>query len=94
MIEEATVDAYDGSEQALGCFTLLEEKLALPFDTKVLGVPVAVVDLELRDDDSIVAIVERGDARQAIPLRDLPLVAPLPDGADWIEAYRRWAGAS
>lgn len=23
-------------------------------------------------------------------LRDLPLPTPAPDGAEWIEAYRRW----
>jgi len=23
---------------------------------------------------------------------DLPLPTPPPDGADWIEAYRRWLG--
>jgi hypothetical protein len=92
LIEEATVDAYDQYEQALGFFSMLEEHLALPFDTMVLGVSVTVVELELRGDDSLVAICKRGDARQAIPLMDLPLPSPPPEGADWIEAYRRWVG--
>ena len=38
MIEEATVDAYDASEQATGWFTMLEEHVELPFETEVLGV--------------------------------------------------------
>ena len=40
MIEEATVDAYGESEQTVGFFTLLEERLKLPFKTEVLGVEV------------------------------------------------------
>lgn len=38
MIEDATVDAYDESEQASGWHTMLEDPLALPFETTVLGV--------------------------------------------------------
>lgn len=57
-----------------------------------LGVRVAVERLELRDDNRIVAICRRGKARQAIDITELPLPAPSPDGAEWIEAYRRWRG--
>jgi hypothetical protein len=34
----------------------------------------------------------RARAKQAIPLLDLPLPAPAPEGAEWIAAYRRWHG--
>lgn len=34
MIEEATVDAYGESERATGWFTMIEQHLALPFETK------------------------------------------------------------
>lgn len=37
MIEEATVDCHDDSEQVGGPFTMLEEALAVPFETAVLG---------------------------------------------------------
>ncbi len=42
MIEEATVDAYGDSEQTTGWYTMLEEHLALPFETTMLGVTVQV----------------------------------------------------
>jgi uncharacterized protein (UPF0262 family) len=42
MIKEATVDAYGESEQTVGFYTLLEENLATPFKTKMLGVEVTV----------------------------------------------------
>lgn len=92
MIEEATVDAHDESEQAMGWFTVFEEHLELPFETEVLGVPVRVTRIDHRDDDRIVAICARGRDEQAIGLADLPLPTPMPRGAEWIEAYRRWVG--
>jgi hypothetical protein len=92
MIEEATVDAYDESEQATGWFTMFEEHLALPFDTVVLGVPVRVTRIDHRDDKRLVAICTRGRNEQAIGLTDLPLPQPMPPGAEWIAAYRHWIG--
>jgi Calcium binding len=41
LIEEATVDAYDEEQQATGFFTMIEENLALPFRTRVLGIEVS-----------------------------------------------------
>lgn len=91
MIEEATVDAYGDDEQLTGLFTMLEEHLAVPFTTTVLGMEVIVQEVDLTVD-SIVAVCARGRHRQKIDLLDLPLPTPAPDGADWIDAYRHWAG--
>jgi hypothetical protein len=90
MIEEATVDAYGDEEQLTGLYTMIEEHLAVPFTTTVLGVEVTVREVDLTDD-GIVAVCARGRHRQRIDLLDLPLPAPPPDGATWIDAYRHWA---
>jgi hypothetical protein len=71
---------------------VLEENLDLPFETEVLGVPVSVEKIELRDDNRIVAICRRGKKSQAIMITDLRLPTPGPPGAEWIEAYRHWRG--
>ncbi len=92
MIEEATVDAYGESEQTTGWYTMLDEHLALPFETTMLGVVVNVARLDLRGDNNIVAICTRGRERQSVPILDLPLPRPRPVGAEWIEAYRYWIG--
>ena len=92
MIEEATVDAHDEGEQAMGLHSMLEEYLTLPFDTTILGVKVMVERLDLTERDQIVAICRRGRERQRIPLADLPLPSPAPEGAEWIDAYRHWLG--
>ena len=36
LIEEATIDAYGDSEQRVGFYTMIEENLALPFETRCL----------------------------------------------------------
>lgn len=91
LIQEATVDCYNESEQLTGLYTMIEEHLALPFTTHVLGVEVAVERVDLTQANEIVAVCRRGRARQAIPILELPLPVPPPRGAEWIQAYRRWA---
>jgi hypothetical protein len=91
LIEEAIVDAYGESEQATGFFTMLEEHLKIPFETQVLGVTVTVAKTDLNERDDIVAICCRGPERQTLPILDLQLPDPPPDGWQWIEAYRHWA---
>lgn len=92
LIEEATVDAYNESEQAVGFFTMMEEHLAFPFTTQVLGQEATVAKVDITHRDQIVAVCSQGKATQAIPILDLPMPSPLPAGAEWIEAYRRWCG--
>lgn len=92
MGEEATVDADGESEQTTGWFTMIDENVAVPFQTKVLGVPVSEgVDLE--EGQRIVAICRRGRENQSIPILGLPMPSPSPEGAEWVEAYRRWRKA-
>ena len=91
LMEEATVDAYDESEQITGFHTMLDEHLEMPFQTHVFGVGVTAAQVDLTDDSHIVVVRRQGKWCQRIPLLDLPLPKPPPRGAEWIEAYRRWA---
>jgi hypothetical protein len=91
MIAEAVVDAYGESEQMVGFYTMLEDNLVVPFDTEILGVEVTVERIVLTEYSQIVAVCTRGKSRQRIAILDLPLPDPPPAGAEWIDAYRRWA---
>jgi len=64
LVEEALVDAYGEEEQRTAFYTMLEEHLAMPFKTEVLGVEVTVRRIDLTDDDQIVAVCTRGRLRQ------------------------------
>lgn len=90
LIEEATVDAYNDSEQRVGFLTMIQENLELPFKTTVLGVDVLVERVDMNESEEIVVVLRNGRTRQRIALLDLPLPSPLPSGFEWIEAYRHW----
>lgn len=90
MVDEATVDCNNESEQATGLFTMIEEHLALPFETLILGVPVMVTKVDISDRDEIIAICKRGGVTQRIAILDIPLPSPAPAGVEWIAAYRHW----
>ena len=90
LVEEAIIDAYGDSEQRVGFLTMLEDRLAVPFTTDILGALVHVERVDLNDAEEIVAICRRGRQRQLIPILNLPLPSPPPVGWEWIEAYRHW----
>ena len=90
LIEEATVDCQDEEEQLNGFFSIMEEHLALPFMTPILGVDASVASIEMDDSGRIKAVCERDGQQQRIDLVDLPLPSPPPSGVEWIAAYRRW----
>lgn len=92
MAQEATIDCYNEAEQLTGFFTMIDDNLAVPFETRVLGMSVVVESVDLTEDGQIVAMCRRGKHRQSIPILDLPLPTPPPEGAEWIDAYCHWLG--
>jgi len=91
MIEEAIVDANGESEEMTGFHTMLQDNLTVPFLTEMLGVEVTVERIEITDEEQIVAVCARAKSRQRVLILDLPLPDPPPIGAEWIDAFRRWA---
>jgi hypothetical protein len=90
LIEEATLDAYGEYEQTLGFYTMLEDNLAMPFQTEMFGVEVLVEQVDINEDEQIFVLCSRGSNQQYISILDLPLPSPPPKGAEWIAAYGRW----
>ena len=90
LVKEALMEAYGESEQAAGFYTMLENDLRLPFETEMLGVTVTVESIDITKDDQLAAVCRRGKNRQRISLADLPLPSTLPEGSEWIVAYRYW----
>jgi len=90
LIEQAVVDAYNEDEQTIGFLTMIQQYLALPFSTNVLGAEVFVEKVDMTRDGRIVAVCRRDNVRQRIGILDLPLPTPAPVGAEWIAAYHHW----
>ena len=91
LVDEALVDCYNGSEEAMGLYTMIEDNVAFPFSTQVLGLDVEVERLDLNDADEVVVVCRHGRSRQRVPVLDLPFPDPPPTGWEWIEAFRHWA---
>jgi hypothetical protein len=83
LVAQATVDCYNEDEELAGFAVVIEDNLALPFETTVLRITVTVRKT-VQTESGIVAICVRGKHRQAIPILDLPLPDPPPRGAEWI----------
>ncbi|TAN35024.1 hypothetical protein EPN29_00785 [bacterium] len=90
MVEAAAVDAYNESELITVWYTVIEEKLAVPFEASVLGVAVRVDKVELTDNEQIVVRCRRGRRQRLVPILDLLRPTPRPAGSDCIDAFCRW----
>ena len=91
MIEEATVDAYNESEQETGFLTMIEENLRCPFPARIVGEEVEVVRFDVGPAGrGIVAHCRRGGRRYVVDVLALEWPPHPPDGARWIDAYRAW----
>ncbi len=90
MISETIVDCYNDSEQAMGFFNMIEEKLLLPFTTTVLGIQVTVEKIDLNEAGEIVAVCARGPERQRIPIyrRQTRLSTPLIEDTVRLSSFR------
>ena len=84
------MDAYDESEQVTEFYTMMENDLWLPFETQILAVTASVESIDITEDDQLVAVCRNGKTWQRISLLELPPPSPLPEGAEWILAYRYW----
>ncbi len=75
---------------------MIDDHLAVPFETAVLGVQVAVERIDLSRSEQIVAICKRGQQRQAlrkhIALKDA-LADREPDGDVQVATRALWPGS-
>jgi len=93
LIEEATVDAYDESEQAAGFMAMMEDNMTCPFTARVVG---ELVDVEGFDSKGctpvIYAVCRRNRKKYFAEVTTLEWEGKPPKGAEWIDAYKAWAG--
>jgi len=88
MIDEATVDCYHESEAFAGMLATLDDRLAFPFQAKVLGETVEVIGLD-EDQSSerrwVVAKVRKRGRHYTMVLADVEVVQKDKDTetAEW-----------
>ena len=74
LIAEATVDAYGESEQLGGFYTIIDDHLAVPFESSLLGVPVTMRRVDLTERNEIDYQVGLPRLHQAEVTQDLLVV--------------------
>lgn len=95
MIDEATVDCYGEYEAFAGILATLEDRLAFPFQAKVVGETVEVIGLDEEQSSErrgVVAKVRKRGRQYTIALADLEALEQDTETADWLAAYRYWLG--
>jgi hypothetical protein len=67
LVEQAVVDAYDEYEQLTAFHAVIEDNLAIPFRTTILGAEVTVTKIALLPGSGIVAICTRDSGHHPGP---------------------------
>lgn len=92
LINEAIVDCYTEDEARMSMANAVQEGVTVPFETTILGLQVTVTEIEIAEDESLIALCIHGRHRLWVPILYLPLPSPPPAGSEWIEAYRAFFG--
>jgi len=62
---------------------MMEDNLAFPFWTHVLGAELKVGKVDLNEGGEVVVVCTHGDSRQDVSVLDLPLPDPGISSGDW-----------
>jgi hypothetical protein len=87
MVEDATVDCHDMSEEIAGFLAMLQENTDMPFDAQVVGCDVKVIDFAM-DNNRVLAKVTRDNSTFRVDLRDVAVEAR--QSQEWVATYQRW----
>lgn len=92
LIDEATTDSVDESDEHVGLLGMVREEVACPFRARLRGEEVECLRLEWPKSGyglEAVCRTARGKLR-TVDVADLDPIEPLPRGYAWIEAYITW----
>jgi hypothetical protein len=92
LIDQATTDSVDESDEHAGLLGMIREEVACPFPARVAGDEVDCLRFEWpRNGYGLnVACRSRDGKDRVVDIGELELVDPLPEGHEWIEAYLAW----
>lgn len=90
IIEDATIDAYDISEQISGFQVLLEDADICPFAAQLSGKSVTIIRIKVKND-RLFGIYRYGGVKHTIDLLDLKF-DPKMKGYQYLAAYKKWSG--
>jgi len=91
LIDQATGDSVDESDEHAGLMSTIREEVVCPFHARLDGEDVECVRLECpRNGYGLNAVCKGKGKTQVVDITRLGWVEPRPKGHQWIEAYFAW----
>jgi hypothetical protein len=91
LIDQATRDSLDESDEHAGLLSTIREEVVCPFPARLGGEDVECIRLEWpRNGYGLNAVCKSSGRTEVVDICKLEWVDPLPKGHQWIEAYFAW----
>jgi hypothetical protein len=91
LIDQATSDSVDESDEHAGLLSMIREEVACPFRARVAGEDVDCIRFEWpKNGYGLNAVCKAKGKTLVIDIAKVEAVEPLPKGHEWIEAYFAW----
>jgi hypothetical protein len=91
LIDQATSDSVDESDEHAGLLSMIREEVACPFHARIAGEEVECVRFEWpKNGYGLNAICKAKGATRVVDIGMLEWMEPRPKGHEWIDAYFAW----
>ena len=91
LIDQATSDSVDESDEHAGLLSMIREEVVCPFRARVAGEEVECVRFEWpKNGYGLNAVCKAKGKTLVVDIGMVEGIEPLPKGHEWIEAYFAW----
>jgi hypothetical protein len=91
LIDQATSDSVDESDEHAGLLSMIREEVVCPFRARVAGEEVECVRFEWpKNGYGLNAVCHSKGKPLVVDIAMVEGIEPLPKGHEWIEAYFAW----
>jgi hypothetical protein len=91
LIDQATSDSVDESDEHAGLLSMIREEVICPFPARITGEHVECLRFEWpKNGYGLNAICRSEGQMRVVDISLLEWIEPLPKGHEWIEAYFAW----
>jgi hypothetical protein len=91
LIDQATSDSVDESDEHAGLLSMIREEVVCPFRARVAGEEVECVRFEWpKNGYGLNAVCKTKGRTLVVDIGKVEGIEPLPKGHEWIEAYFAW----
>jgi len=91
LIDQATSDSVDESDEHCGLLSMIREEVVCPFPARIAGEDFECVRFEWpKNGYGLNAVCKSKAKTRVVDITMLEWIEPLPKGHEWIDAYFAW----